>query len=97
MPFLIYKPKGYSAQPLVTFFETINLIIMKRFIHIVVSLYFEYRIPKLVKVKAYKRIRRGKVDNGFLSDLRLWGALRRSPPEGPFRLQLYQECGRPLE
>ncbi len=27
-----------------------------------VSLYYEYKAPKLVKVKAYKRVRNGKVE-----------------------------------
>ena len=35
---------------------------MKRLFQIVVSLYYVYSISKLVKVKAYKRIRRGKVE-----------------------------------
>ena len=35
---------------------------MKRFFRLVVSLYHEYETLKLVKVKAYKRIRRGKME-----------------------------------
>ncbi len=60
--FLTNKPKGYSAQPLKSFYKALILISMKWLFQIVVNLYHEYRIPKLVKVKAYKRIRRGKVE-----------------------------------
>ena len=35
---------------------------MKRISYIVVTLYFVYGIPRIVKVKAYKRIRNGKVE-----------------------------------
>ena len=36
---------------------------MIRLFRIVVSLYYVYRVPKIVKVKAYKRVRRGKIEN----------------------------------
>ena len=35
---------------------------MKRLFQIKVSLYYVYRIPKRVKVKAYKRLRQGKIE-----------------------------------
>ena len=31
-------------------------------LHVVLNLYFEFEVPKLVKVKAYQRIRNGKVE-----------------------------------
>lgn len=38
---------------------------MKRLFQFVVSLYYVYRIPKLIKVKAYKRIRPDEVEKIF--------------------------------
>ena len=55
--------RGTSIPPPKTFNRTLNLkyLSVKRFL-MKVSLYYEYKAPKLVKVKAYQRIRNGKVE-----------------------------------
>ena len=46
---------------------------MKRIIKVVVSLYYVYRVPRIVKVKAYKRFRRGKIESVRSHYRRVWG------------------------
>ena len=46
---------------------------MKRISYIVVTLYFVYGIPRIVKVKAYKRIRFGNVERVRSHYRRIWG------------------------
>ena len=46
---------------------------MKRISIIVVSLYFVYGITRFVKVKAYKRVRFGKVETVRTHYRRVWG------------------------
>ena len=55
--------RGTSIPPPKTFNRTLNLkyLIVRRFL-MKVRLYYEYKAPKLVKVKAYKRVRNGKVE-----------------------------------
>lgn len=45
----------------------------KRILYIVVSLYDVYSTLKLVKVKAYQRLRRGKVEKVRSHYRRVWG------------------------
>ncbi|MBO6169221.1 MAG: hypothetical protein J6O51_04535 [Bacteroidales bacterium] len=46
---------------------------MKRFVHMKVSLDFEFEAPKLIKVKAHRRIINGKVINIRQYYRRVWG------------------------
>ena len=46
---------------------------MKRIAAIVVTLYFVYGISRFVKVKAYKRVRFGKVERVRAHYRRVWG------------------------
>ena len=64
MPFFIeIEPQGYfytSRKPS-TDYKSDNMLKEKVF-RLSVSLYLGFKAPKLVKVKAYKRIRNGKVE-----------------------------------
>ena len=64
MPFLIEKkPQGYFFTFPKNFHETHYYNMQKqKFNWLKVSLYLGFKAPKLVKVKAYKRIRNGKVE-----------------------------------
>ena len=58
----IYKgPKEYCCTLPKNLFTSFNYHLMRKIFHLEVSLYSEYEAPKLVKVKAYKRIQNGKV------------------------------------
>ena len=64
MPFLIERePQGYFLH-LPKIFYGLKIYEMKteKIIRLRVSLSFEFKAPKLVKVKAYKRTRNGKVE-----------------------------------
>ena len=45
----------------------------KRFFRVGLSLYLEFEAPKLVKVKAHKRVRNGKVEKVRSHYRRVWG------------------------
>ena len=62
MPFLTNKPKGYFRPTSEILLRDSKSYKMKRLFLKIVSLYYVYRIPKLVKVKAYSRRRFGKVE-----------------------------------
>ena len=64
MPFFIeIEPQGYSLHPTKSFtrLKIFNTVKRKEFL-LKVSLCLGFKAPKLVKVKAYKRIRNGKVE-----------------------------------
>lgn len=64
MPFLIERePQGYFLH-LPKIFYGLKIYEMKteKIIRLRVSLSLEFKAPKLVKVKAYQRIRNGKVE-----------------------------------
>lgn len=64
MPFLIEKePQGCFFTFPKNFHENLNTVMQKqKFNWLKVSLYLEFKAPKLVRVKAYKRVRNGKVE-----------------------------------
>lgn len=64
MPFLIEKePQGCFFTFPKNFHENLNTVMQKqKFNWLKVSLYLEFKAPKLVRVKAYKRARNGKVE-----------------------------------
>ena len=64
MPFLIERePQGYFLHlPKIFYGLKIYEMKIEKIIRLRVSLSFEFKAPKLVKVKAYKRIRNGKVE-----------------------------------
>ena len=49
------------------------MFMQKKVIRMCVSLYLEFEAPKLVKVKAYKRIRNDKVEKVRSYYRRVWG------------------------
>ena len=49
------------------------MFMQKKVIRMSVSLYLEFEAPKLVKVKAHKRIRNGKVQKVRSHYRRVWG------------------------
>ena len=64
MPFLIERElQGYFLHlPKIFYGLKIYAMQTEKIIRLRVSLSFEFKAPKLVKVKAYKRIRNGKVE-----------------------------------
>lgn len=55
------EPKGYCRTLPKIFLQTSNHHLMNKIKRLKVSLDLEFEAPKLVKVKAHKRIRNGKV------------------------------------
>ena len=64
MPFLIERePQGYFLHlPKIFYGLKIYAMQTEKIIRLRVSLSLEFKAPKLVKVKAYQRIRNGKVE-----------------------------------
>ena len=64
MPFLLKKSRQEYIPHLPKTFNGLKIYSMKKqkVIRMSVSLYLEFEAPKLVKVKAFKRIRNGKVE-----------------------------------
>lgn len=64
MPFLIERePQGYFLHlPKIFYGLKIYTMQTKKILRLRVSLSIEFKAPKLVKVKAYRRIRNGKVE-----------------------------------
>ena len=76
MPFLLEKePSGVLPTPPENLQRTQNLYSMKKqkVTRMSVSLYLEFEAIKLVKVKAHKRIRNGKVEKVRSYYRRVWG------------------------
>ena len=64
MPFLIERePQGYFLHlPKIFYGLKIYTMQTKKILRLRMSLSIEFKAPKLVKVKAYRRIRNGKVE-----------------------------------